>query len=431
MGARVRRPRPPATLALVALAAGALACPDRVRDPRIVAQFSRGRSEGTSEPVQTGAYYYYNPPTVAGGHVYVGTSRKLFDEPQADNSFFKLDLGLHRVWQVALGKDEVRGGAAVGADGRIYFVVEKGRVAGERQPVTDFLYCLDDGGHLLWEHQLNSGEASWDNDVGMNNPAIAADGTVYVGGERLHAIRPDGTLRWAYPAPPAVLDVKNAPVIDPAGNVYFAASHQVHSLAPDGTRRWSYPADASLLLESLSSPAFSLDHTRVYAALGNTMNCLDAATGAPRWSVVVGADAFRATPAVDEAGNVYAGTKANARSAFHAIGAEGTLLWTNPIGADLYSSPALGDDRTVYVGSERTGHGRFHALDMATGARKWSVELDADITWSSPALVEGGMVYVGSMDGSVYAIRSDATGLLPNAGSARFHGGNDSTGRHE
>ncbi len=33
-------------------------------------------------------------------------------------------------------KDEVRGGAAVGADGRIYFVVEKGRVAGERMPVT-------------------------------------------------------------------------------------------------------------------------------------------------------------------------------------------------------------------------------------------------------------------------------------------------------
>jgi hypothetical protein len=105
-----------------------------------------------------------------------------------------------------------------------------------------------------------------------------------------------------------------------------------------------------------------------------------------------------------------------------------------PIGADLYSSPALGDDRTVYVGSESTGAAglRFHALDMATGARRWSVSIrGGDVTWSSPALVDGGLVYVGSMDGAVYAIRSDATRLLPDAGSPRFRGGNDGTGRHE
>jgi outer membrane protein assembly factor BamB len=296
--------------------------------------------------------------------------------------------------------------------------------------VTDFLYSLDGDGTLLWEYQLNSGAPSWDNDVGMINPAIAKDGTIYVGGEKLHALNPDGTLRWIYPAGAETLNVKNAPIIDPAGNVYFAASYRVHSVDPDGALRWSY-GNVGNFLETLSSPAFSYDHTRVYVALGYTMNCLDAATGTPRWSVMGGPGNFRATPAVDDQGNVYAGTKANGDSTFYAIKADGTLLWTNRIGADLYSSPALGSDRTIYVGSEKTEVGRFHALDMATGVRKWSVVISADITWSSPALVEGGLIYVGSMDGSVYAIRSDAAGLLPNAGSARFHGGNDSTGRHE
>jgi outer membrane protein assembly factor BamB len=411
----------------VLLIAGALGCGG---DPRIVATFRQGGDARGYVSRQAGAYYYYNPPTVAGGHVFVGTSRKLFEDPRPDNFFFKLDARLRKVWEVALGKDEVRGGAAVSSDGRIYFVVEKGRVAGERTPVTDFLWCLDPDGKLLWEYQLNSGEPSWDNDVGMINPAIAKDGTIYVGGEKLHALHPDGTLRWAYPPGPETLNVKNAPIIDPAGNVYFAASYGVHSLDPDGAPRWSYPNDGSFP-ETLSSPAFSYDHARVYVALGETMKCFDAATGTPHWSVTGGPGSFRATPAVDDQGNVYAGTKANAASTFYAIGADGTVLWRNRIGADLYSSPALGDDRTIYVGSEKTEHGQFHALDMATGVRKWSVAIGGDITWSSPALVEGGLLYVGSMNGSVYAIRSDAAGLLRNAGSARFHGGNDSTGRHE
>ncbi len=152
---------------------------------------------------------------------------------------------------------------------------------------------------------------------------------------------------------------------------------------------------------------------------------------------------FRATPAVDDEGNVYVGTKADRDGTFYAIKSDGTLLWENHLGTDLYSSPALGDDRAIYIGSESTdktlsGYAtgnlpRFHALDMATGATKWSVVFPGmgDVTWSSPALVAGGVIYVGSMNGNVYAIRSDATGLLPNAGSPRFHGGNASTGRRE
>jgi hypothetical protein len=146
--------------------------------------------------------------------------------------------------------------------------------------------------------------------------------------------------------------------------------------------------------------------------------------------------AFRGSPAVDAQNNLYIGTKANDKSIFYAIKANGSgLLWKNELGSDLYSSPALGDDNTVYVGSELSPKGRFHALDMLTGAWKWWIFLPGDVTWSSPVL-DKGFVYIGTMNdinrgtgGYIHKIKVDANGLLPNAGWPRFHGGNTNTGR--
>jgi outer membrane protein assembly factor BamB len=71
---------------------------------------------------------------------------------------------------------------------------------------------------------------------------------------------------------------------------------------------------------------------------------------------------------------------------------------------------------------------------MATGVEKWGAQLKVDVTWNSPVLTDDGTLYIGSMDingdgAGFYAFRTDATGLLRNAGSPRFHEGNASTGR--
>ncbi len=94
------------------------------------------------------------------------------------------------------------------------------------------------------------------------------------------------------------------------------------------------------------------------------------------------------------------------------------------------SSPAFSFDETrVYSAMCRS----VYCLDAATGSRIRTFtppDMAGDFR-ATPAVDDQGNVYVGSMNGSVYAIRSDATGLLPNAGSPRFHGGNASTGRRE
>ena len=46
----------------------------------------------------------------------------------------------------------------------------------------------------------------------------------------------------------------------------------------------------------------------------------------------------------------------------------GEKLWEFQTGAEVYSSPAIGQDGTVYVGS---GDGKVYALNGGTGARLW------------------------------------------------------------
>jgi outer membrane protein assembly factor BamB len=78
---------------------------------------------------------------------------------------------------------------------------------------------------------------------------------------------------------------------------------------------------------------------------------------------------------------------------------EGGHLWTFPTGKGIFSTPVIGGDGTVYVGSADRA---FYALDAATGAPRWS-HLTGEIIDSSALLDDRGRVYVGSGDGNLYA----------------------------
>jgi outer membrane protein assembly factor BamB len=55
-----------------------------------------------------------------------------------------------------------------------------------------------------------------------SSPAIASDGTIYVGSEdgSLYALNPDGTLKWGYDASSAV---NSSPTIGSDGTVYVGS----------------------------------------------------------------------------------------------------------------------------------------------------------------------------------------------------------------
>ena len=72
----------------------------------------------------------------------------------------------------------------------------------------------------------------------------------------------------------------------------------------------------------------------------------------------------------------------------------------------MSSSPAIGSDGTVYVGSWDK---KLYAINPKSGAKKWEFKTGRGVS-SSPTIGSDGTVYVGSNDKKLYAIRTDSKG---------------------
>src|SRR5205085_19517 len=77
----------------------------------------------------------------------------------------------------------------------------------------------------------------------------------------------------------------------------------------------------------------------------------------------------------------------------------GAILWSYETRARITTSPAVGTDGNVYVGT------RAHGLVALTplGAPAWSAPVKR-IKGSSPAVGPDGTIYVATSDGRVYAL---------------------------
>jgi outer membrane protein assembly factor BamB len=94
------------------------------------------------------------------------------------------------------------------------------------------LHALSSDGRDLW---------SLHGDV-SSSPAIGPDGTVYVAGDQLYAIRSDGSLNWKA-FDPTYEARRNSPVVGHDGTVYFVY-HNIPLTAldsADGSVIWSCP----------------------------------------------------------------------------------------------------------------------------------------------------------------------------------------------
>src|SRR4051812_27622481 len=92
--------------------------------------------------------------------------------------------------------------------------------------------------------------------------------------------------------------------------------------------------------------------------------------------------------------------------------APGSLRWSVPLGSESldsdvsFSSPAIGADGTIYIGTgnELTGATNNHLYSISPrGTTNWIFTADGAGFRSSPALGPDGTVYIGSCDGIVYA----------------------------
>ncbi len=284
-----------------------------------------------------------------------------------------------------------------------------------------------------------------------SSSAVDDTGSIYVGtlGGALYKISSGCAVLWSYPTPGPVF---SSPVIAPNGNIIVGSGEPggliggVHSVTPAGVSNWDVVLPGALI----ASPAIDA-YARVVityndVGTGNTVfDALDPSTGASDIAPVilgptlaggllsssplaafdtdpgrrswVGANGILYSVAYDlgsaQSSLTFAGLNPDATSP--AMGPSGTIYIAES-GGDLYSfppgssvptaapgsvafaSPVVGFDETVYL---PTGAG-LEAFAGPTLTPLWQLPIPS--SFSSPAIGANGVLYVGSDDGSLYAV---------------------------
>ena len=122
--------------------------------------------------------------------------------------------------------------------------------------------------------------------------------------------------------------------------------------------------------------------------------------GAQKWAFETGGSVV-SSPAIGSDGTIYVGSN---DGNLYAINPTGSLKWTFQTGGAVHSHPAIGSDGTIYVGS--WDH-YLYAINP-DGSLKWTFPTKGEVN-SSPIIGSDGTIYVGSWDHYLYAINPDGS----------------------
>jgi len=242
-------------------------------------------------------------------------------------------------WEHRFGTDAV-GLPTVGGDGTIYVTVADG-----------YLYAIDPRAPpvmMKWRRRIGAPA------VPDTQPAIAPDGTIYVCEtpsptphlHHLHALSSTtGAIRWSAP----LTGDCDAPSIAIDGTIYVGTRNgDLHAIRPDGALRWIKQV-GPIAIGFDAVPVIGADGTVYVAAWTLGVIALRGIDGEPRWTesfpnggvsgIAIGGD-----------GVLYVGTWDP--GTVRALSPLGHELWKHEIiGANgCFAAPAIGADGTVYIG---------------------------------------------------------------------------------
>ncbi len=130
----------------------------------------------------------------------------------------------------------------------------------------------------------------------------------------------------------------------------------------------------------------------------------------PKWGYTTG-NGVHSSPAMGSDGTIYVGSDDHNLYAISDNGTAGNLKWSYTTGDTVYSSPAIGSDGNIYFGSYLPDTKLYALSDNGTaGNLKWSYTTGGPID-SSPRVGSDGTIYFGSGDNNLYAI-GPANGCL-------------------
>jgi len=201
----------------------------------------------------------------------------------------------------------------------------------------------------------------------QSSPAVGPDGTMYIGSDdrQLRAINPIGPILWSFSASAPIFSSPVAEVVngttialyvaDRGGFVFKVDANGVPVPGFDFANQNGGPVGPIA-----SSPA--LANGRLYVGSDDgRLYAIDATSGKIVWSFRTGAP-IASSPAVATGTNgpvVVVGSNDGNVYALRDEGSAATTLMTFEVGMPVRSSPAIGDDGTIYVGAD---DGRVYAI---------------------------------------------------------------------
>jgi outer membrane protein assembly factor BamB len=281
---------------------------------------------------------------------------------------------------------------ALAADGTIYIGSQN----------NNRLYAVSSTGDLKWSFST-SGR--------VYSPTIGTNGIIFVGTDsgKLYAIKDNATnssQEWMYSTPSGSA-IRTKPVVSSDGYVYFGSDDgNLYAIfSSNGNLAWSFIDPFDPIAPVRSSPALSSTGNRIYFGSDNgTFYAVNTDTGLIAWKQTPSPfNKFRSSPTVS-GGTVYVGSDNGRLYALN--GTSGSIEWSFNTGEGVRSSPAVGNDGTIYFGSYNDN---LYALNP-DGSPKWPTPFKAGLDIESPITVDGNNhIYFGSNDNKVYALYADGS----------------------
>ena len=295
----------------------------------------------------------------------------------------KIGLHVENNFQQTLGI--IDSSPAVGQDGTVYY-----STIGE----LGSLYAHQPNGVRKWVKSFDSPL--------RGSPAIDGNGIVYVleDAGALHAVSPAGKKLWQYELPVEFGDepseYHNSPAITEDNTVIFGWIDGTVYAVKDGQLIWKFTIEEPFY----SSPSIGPDGTVYIGSSTGDLYAINPANGEPVWGKPFSSGGEMHTrPAIDANGDIYFGSYSGM---FYALNPDRGVKWFFDTEQDIWSSAVIRGDGTVYFGGD---DGKFYALDTETGLPKWEYKINTNFQKStSAALGLDGSIYFSLTDNKFYAI---------------------------
>ena len=254
-----------------------------------------------------------------------------------------------------------------------------------------------------WTKNLSQGTEM----SGSGATVIGSDGTIYTTSSdgKLYAISPDGTVLWNY----SVGQLQSTPAVGNDGTIYVATTTmdnpQLCAISSKGALIWNCS------IASSSPPVIGPDGTiYIVSQDSNTqsyLNAVNSTNGSIKWTYPSNDwDSGCSVPVIGSDGTIYFSSASN----LYAItdkgdSAEQKWVYANPTGTFMGNSPSIGPYGTIYIGSD---DGTLYAINPNTGDKKWTYNIGNSL-FGSPSIASDGTIYVVNNNGNLYAINNGGT----------------------